>query len=164
MFLAFVTSAPGIASSQPLALRRLVQADLPATKAAVGPQGFAIDRQSRIWIALAGRQALGRVASARACAVDSECGVTEFPLPDADAQPQFVAIGRRDAVWVTAVLPASEGRVYRFDPDTETFDRTVPVLPGGDGFSNPYDVQVIAGGHGVVHGLGTGDRQRHRQP
>src|SRR6266545_1802639 len=114
---ALVLSGAVTVAAQPLALRTIVQAEMPSR-----PNGLAVDAEDRIWLALQGNAPSLGMVDARACAVRADCAPTEFAL-DADAIPRFVAVSPRDgSVWVTAA-GADGGRVYRFDPITETFDR-----------------------------------------
>jgi len=132
IFLVFPGAAPSVA--QPVALRTIVQAEMPAR-----PNGLAVDAADRIWLALQGSPPSLGMVDARACAVSADCAPTEFAL-DEDATPRFVAVSRRDgSVWVTATV-ADGGRVYRFDPATERLDRY--DTPGQD----PYDIAVDSRG------------------
>jgi streptogramin lyase len=126
-----------IADAGPFPLRSIIRAEMP-----VRPNGLAIDDEGRIWLTLQGSPPSLGLVRARACSVRGDCEPEEFELPDADATPRFVAVSPRDdTVWVTATVPDG-GRVYHFDPETETFE-TYETAGG-----QPYDVAVDS--HGVV--------------
>ena len=136
-----VLVAAGPAAAQ-LALRRIVQAEMPAR-----PNSLTVDTVGNIWLALQGDPpSLGRV-DARACAEDLACDPEEFPLPDDTWIPQFVAVGRQGAIWLSATRNGStEGIIYRFDPDTEEFEGF--RVPTGILATDPGDLAVDA--HGTV--------------
>lgn len=126
-------------------LRQIIQTALPvapkdANGHALGVNGLVIDSAGRIWLTLRGRHSLGMV-NAGACATESNCALTEFLLPNAEAIPKFAAMDGQGDVWITATWQGG-GLLYKFDPDTETFAEY--MAPGEDPFDIAIDSRGVA--------------------
>jgi streptogramin lyase len=142
LVLLLVATAVQISMAQ--LLRQVIQAALPvalkdANGLARGVNGLVIDSASRIWLTLRGRHSLGMV-NAGVCATESNCAVTEFFLPNAEAIPKFATLDAQGDVWITATWQGGSGLLYKFDPDTETFVEY--LAPGED----PFDIAVDSRG------------------
>ncbi len=130
-------SGVGTALGQAFALRRLVQAEMPAR-----PQSLATDAFGQIWLTLQGDPPSIGVVDASACAEDSECEPRQFPLPDGSGTPRFVTVDRHGKVWVTA--SGEDGAsILSFDQDTEEFEEfAIPAEIAAE----PHDIAVDSRG------------------